>query len=76
MVAIGHLLGYIAGTIDLVKIFGKTLGETQFKQMTIIASAVLLSTVAVTCYSVTERILISSRLAVSNFLDDYQKLMV
>jgi solute carrier family 45, member 1/2/4 len=76
MVAIGHLLGYIAGTIDLVNVFGKSLGETQFKQMTIIAGAALLLTVAVTCYSVQERVLISDRLVSLSSLDGcYSKLM-
>ncbi|KAI9828668.1 MAG: hypothetical protein M1832_001771 [Thelocarpon impressellum] len=61
MVAIGHLVGYIAGTIDLVGIFGKTFGDTQFKQLCLIAAAVLLGAVGVTSYSVEERILIAGR---------------
>ncbi len=61
MVAIGHLVGYGAGTIDLVKVFGTTLGDTQFKQLTAIAAAALLIAVGVTSYAVKERILISAR---------------
>ncbi|KAL9038083.1 MAG: hypothetical protein Q9214_005424, partial [Letrouitia sp. 1 TL-2023] len=59
MIAIGHLIGYGAGTIDLVKIFGTALGDSQFKQLTAIAAASLISTVLVTSYAVKERVLIS-----------------
>ncbi|KAI9879696.1 MAG: hypothetical protein M1830_007643 [Pleopsidium flavum] len=61
MVAIGHLVGYGAGTLDLVEVFGTTLGDTQFKQLTVIAAAALLFAVGVTSYAVKERILISAR---------------
>lgn len=59
MIAIGHLIGYGAGTIDLVKIFGTTLGDSQFKQLTVIAAASLIGTVLVTSYAVKERVLVS-----------------
>jgi solute carrier family 45, member 1/2/4 len=62
MVAIGHLIGYAVGSIDMVKIFGTTLGDTQFKQMTVIAGLSLIGTVLITSYAVEERILISARL--------------
>lgn len=61
MVAIGHLIGYAVGSIDMVKIFGTTLGDTQFKQMTVIAGLSLIGTVLITSYAVEERILISAR---------------
>lgn len=61
MVAVGHLIGYGAGTIDLVKVFGTTFGNTQFKQLTVMAAAALLIAVGVTSYAVNERILISAR---------------
>jgi len=60
-VAVGSLIGYGAGSVDMVKVFGTTLGDTQFKQMTAVAAAVLLIAVGVTSYAVKERILISPR---------------
>ena len=33
MVAVGHLIGYVTGTVDLVKMFGMTLEDTRFKQL-------------------------------------------
>jgi hypothetical protein len=63
MSAAGHLIGYGAGTIDLVKVFGTTLGDTQFKKMTVIAAAGLLVAQGVTAYAVHERVLISARYA-------------
>ncbi|CBF83623.1 hypothetical protein AN2982.2 [Aspergillus nidulans FGSC A4] len=44
-----------------VGIFGTALGDTQFKQMTVIAALALLGAIAVTSYSVKERILITAR---------------
>ena len=61
MVAVGSLIGYGAGSIDMIKVFGTTLGDTQFKQMTAVAAAALLIAVGVTSYAVKERILISAR---------------
>jgi solute carrier family 45 protein 1/2/4 len=61
MVAIGHLIGYAIGSVDMVKIFGTALGDTQFKQMTVIAALSLIFSVLVTCYAVKERVLISVR---------------
>lgn len=61
MNAAGHLIGYGVGTVDLVKVFGKTLGDTQFKQLCAIAAMTLLVTVGITSYSVQERILIAER---------------
>ncbi|KAI9850867.1 MAG: hypothetical protein M1838_004936 [Thelocarpon superellum] len=61
MIAIGHLVGYIAGTVDLLAIFGTTLGDTQFKQLCVISASALLFAVGVTSYSVEERVLIAGR---------------
>jgi solute carrier family 45 protein 1/2/4 len=61
MSSAGHLVGYGAGTVDLVKVFGTMFGDSQFKQMTVIAATGLLVTVGVTCYAVEERVLISAR---------------
>lgn len=61
MVAIGHLIGYAVGSADMISIFGTTLGDSQFKQMTVIAAVSLIFCVAVTCYAVNERVLISLR---------------
>lgn len=58
MVAIGHLIGYMAGAIDLTKLFGTMLGTTQFKQLTVLASAGLCIAVGVTCWAVSERVLV------------------
>ncbi|KAL4918768.1 hypothetical protein BDW62DRAFT_57208 [Aspergillus aurantiobrunneus] len=61
MSAVGQLIGYVIGSIDTVSIFGTAFGDTQFKQMTVIAALALLAAVAVTSYSVKERILITAR---------------
>ncbi|KAL8842534.1 MAG: hypothetical protein Q9170_000488 [Blastenia crenularia] len=61
MIAVGHLAGYGVSTVDLLKILGKTLGDTQFKQCCVIAAAMLLTSVGVTSWAVEERILLSSR---------------
>ena len=61
MIAVGHLLGYAVGTIDLQKIFGQGLGDSQFKQLCLIAAVFFLFTVGVTCYTVEERILVSAK---------------
>ncbi|KAF2184694.1 MFS general substrate transporter [Zopfia rhizophila CBS 207.26] len=59
MVAVGHLIGYGAGALDLGKIFGPMLGDTQFKQLTAVAAITLSLAVGITCWAVTERVLIS-----------------
>lgn len=60
MSSIGHVIGYSSGAIDLVGLLGTTLGNTQFKQLTVIAALTILTTSSITCWSVTERILVSS----------------
>ncbi|OAF58620.1 hypothetical protein VC83_05044 [Pseudogymnoascus destructans] len=61
MVAVGHLVGYAAGTIDLVSIFGKGMGDTQLKKLVLIACFILMFTVGVSSWAVTERVLISGK---------------
>ena len=61
MIAIGHLVGYGLGTIDLLKIFGTTFGNSQFKQLCLLAAAALLFAVGITSYAVEERVLISTK---------------
>lgn len=65
MSAIGQLVGYGVGSIDTVSIFGSLIGDTQFKQMTVIAALFLIGAVLVTSYSVKERILVTARLVSS-----------
>lgn len=60
MVAIGHLLGYAVGAIDLTTIFGNSLGDTQFKQLIIVSMLTLIGTVGLTCWAVEERVLVST----------------
>ncbi|KAF2238582.1 MFS general substrate transporter, partial [Viridothelium virens] len=59
MAAIGHVIGYILGSIDLHQIFGDFLGNTQFKQVVVVAALGLVLSVGVTSWAVTEKVLIS-----------------
>jgi solute carrier family 45 protein 1/2/4 len=59
MVAVGHLIGYGAGALNLSQIFGTLIGDTQFKQLTVIAALALIFAVGVTCWAVDERILVA-----------------
>ncbi|KAJ4272059.1 hypothetical protein NW762_000769 [Fusarium torreyae] len=61
MSAIGHMIAYGAGAVDLVQLFGTTLGDTQFKQLTVISTIALLGSTALTCWAVTERVLVTSK---------------
>lgn len=61
MASIGTVIGYGTGAVDLVKTLGTTLGDTQFKQLTVIAAAGMLATSFLTCWAVTERVLLVSR---------------
>ncbi|PYH68978.1 putative sucrose transporter [Aspergillus vadensis CBS 113365] len=61
MTAIGQLIGYVIGSIDTVSIFGAIIGDTQFKQMTVIAAMSLVGAVFVTSYAVKERVLVTAR---------------
>ncbi|KAM5341525.1 hypothetical protein ACJ41O_014556 [Fusarium nematophilum] len=57
---IGQMMSYGIGAVDLVKVFGTTLGDTQFKQLSIISSVFILASTALTCWAVTERVLVSA----------------
>lgn len=61
MVSVGHLLGYVIGTIDLVKVLGTSFGDTQFKKLTLLAALALIFAVGVTSWAVTERVLVSGK---------------
>ncbi|KAF1346736.1 sucrose transport protein [Delphinella strobiligena] len=58
MVAIGHLVGYGIGALDLGRVFGTLIGDTQFKQLCVIAAAALILAVGLTCWAVQERVLV------------------
>jgi solute carrier family 45 protein 1/2/4 len=58
MVAIGSLIGYGFGAMDLTKLFGNSIGNTQFKQLIFVAGSMLLATVGTTCWAVQERVLL------------------
>lgn len=60
MVAIGHLIGYAAGAMDLGRLFGNTIGDTQFKRLTVVAAAFLCVAVGLTCWAVEEKALVLS----------------
>jgi solute carrier family 45 protein 1/2/4 len=51
MVAVGSLIGYGAGAIDLQRIFGLALGDTQFKQLTAVAAFSLCATIGLTSWA-------------------------
>ncbi|KAL0474226.1 hypothetical protein QR685DRAFT_430849 [Neurospora intermedia] len=61
MGSLGHIIGYGMGAIDLLQLFGTSLGDTQFKQLTVIAALGMLVTSSVTCWAVTERVLVTVR---------------
>ncbi|RYO83596.1 hypothetical protein DL766_006474 [Monosporascus sp. MC13-8B] len=61
MSAIGHGIAYGTGAVDLPSIFGTFFGDTQFKQLTIAATFGILATCSITCWAVTERVLVDSR---------------
>jgi solute carrier family 45 protein 1/2/4 len=59
MSAIGNIIGYGAGAIDLVSLLGTTLGQTQFQQLTVIAAVAIQATTAITCWAVHENVLVA-----------------
>lgn len=61
MLGLGHVFGYLVGTIDLSKYLGTSLGATQFKQICVIAGAAITFCISVTCLCVEERVLLSQR---------------
>ncbi|EHK17545.1 uncharacterized protein TRIVIDRAFT_43166 [Trichoderma virens Gv29-8] len=70
MNAIGHMIGYGAGSIDLVHLLGPGFGDSQFKQLTVIAAMAILGTTSVTCWAVTERVLVTDKDHDRKHLDD------
>jgi solute carrier family 45, member 1/2/4 len=60
MSSVGQVIGYASGATDLLQIFGTTLGATQFQQLTVIAALAMTTTNLLTCWAVTERVLVSS----------------
>ncbi|KAK3397743.1 hypothetical protein B0T20DRAFT_230342 [Sordaria brevicollis] len=61
MGSLGHIIGYGMGAVDLLQLFGTSLGDTQFKQLTVIAALGMIVTSSVTCWAVTERVLVTVR---------------
>lgn len=59
MVAVGNLIGYGAGAVDLKSVFGGWLGDTQFKQLTAVAALTLCCAVGVTSWAVEEKVRVS-----------------
>jgi len=59
MVAVGHLVVYGVGSLDLDTLLGNHLGDTQLKKLIVLAIIALLGTVAITSWAVTERVRIS-----------------
>ena len=58
---LGQLLVYAVGSLDLNKVFGDHfLGDTQFKKVCVIASLALVVAQGITCWAVSERILVSN----------------
>jgi len=60
MVATGSLIGYAAGAVDLGRIFGDWIGDTQFKRLTVVAAVFLCLAVGLTCWAVEEKELVLS----------------
>lgn len=59
MVAIGHLIGYALGAIDLDQLFGDWIGDTQFKRLCVVGAFALIFAVGVTSWAVREAVLVS-----------------
>ena len=60
---IGSLLGYGIGTLDLPGIWGSWLGNTQFKQLCVLAALILTGCCGITAWATAERVLISPKYA-------------
>ena len=61
MSTIGHGIAYATGAIDLPSLLGTYFGDTQFKQLTIAAAVGIIATCTITCWAVTERVLVDTR---------------
>ncbi|OQO03497.1 hypothetical protein B0A48_10161 [Cryoendolithus antarcticus] len=61
LTGLGHLMVYAVGSLDLVALLGPTfLGDTQFKKVCAIAALAIAVAQGVTCWAVSERVLVSS----------------
>nr|POE65225.1 general alpha-glucoside permease [Quercus suber] len=61
MAGIGHLMNYGIGSLDLESMFGKFMGDTQFKKLCLIAAIAMGVAQGTTCWAVHERILVRDR---------------
>ncbi|KAK2589902.1 hypothetical protein QQS21_012419 [Conoideocrella luteorostrata] len=61
MNAVGHIIGYGSGAINLPQILGPTLGNTQFQQLAVIAASAILITTGITCWAVRENVLVPAK---------------
>lgn len=61
MGAVGTMIAYAAGAVDLAPLVGTALGDTQFKRLSVIAIFVLSGSIALTCWAVTERRLVAPK---------------
>ncbi|KAA8905499.1 major facilitator superfamily domain-containing protein [Sphaerosporella brunnea] len=61
MIAVGNIMGYFAGMVNLRGFFGDALGDTQFKQLMVVSAVMLLVCVGITCAAVKERVLLSRK---------------
>lgn len=61
MGSLGHIIGYAMGAVDLIGLFGTRFGDSQFKQLTVIAAMGIIICSAITCWGVSERVLVSVR---------------
>ncbi|PKS10564.1 hypothetical protein jhhlp_002318 [Lomentospora prolificans] len=59
LAAFGHLLSYGTGSVDLVTTFGTRFGDSQFKLLALFSIFAVLSTCALTCWAVTEKVLLA-----------------
>jgi solute carrier family 45, member 1/2/4 len=59
-VAVGSLVGYGFGALDLGQIFGNFIGDTQFKRLIVVAASFLAVCVGLTCWAVEERVLLKN----------------
>lgn len=53
--AAGHVLGYLLGSLDMVRILGPQFGGSQFQIMISLAIVALMLAIGVTCWAVSER---------------------
>ena len=76
MVAVGHLVGYGFSALDLSRIFGTLIGDTQFKQVCVIAAFALIVAVGVTCWAVDERVLVLNEFVLFFFQNALRMILI